>query len=76
MELREYWLIARRWWWLLVVCTLFGGGASFLISSQMILSHYLVRWEVENFYRVAKQSLGWGGTTRCGICSPWNVTCH
>jgi len=30
------------------------------LSPQSILSHYLVRWEVENFYRVAKQSLGWG----------------
>jgi len=30
------------------------------LSAQTILSHYLVRWEVENFYRVAKQSLGWG----------------
>lgn len=30
------------------------------LSPQTILSHYLVRWEVENFYRVAKQSLGWG----------------
>ncbi len=31
-----------------------------LLSPQTILSHYRVRWEVENFYRVAKQSLGWG----------------
>ena len=30
------------------------------LSAQTILSYYLVRWEVENFYRVAKQSLGWG----------------
>jgi SRSO17 transposase len=30
------------------------------LSSQTILSHYLVRWEVENFYRAAKQLLGWG----------------
>ena len=30
------------------------------LSPQTILSYYLVRWEVENFYRVAKQSLGWG----------------
>lgn len=30
------------------------------VTSQTIISHYLVRWEVENFYRVAKQSLGWG----------------
>lgn len=30
------------------------------LTPQMIISHYLVRWEVENFYRVAKQSLGWG----------------
>jgi hypothetical protein len=30
------------------------------LTPQSILSYYLVRWEVENFYRVAKQSLGWG----------------
>jgi hypothetical protein len=30
------------------------------LTPQTIISHYLVRWEVENFYRVAKQSLGWG----------------
>jgi len=30
------------------------------LTPQTILSYYLVRWEVENFYRVAKQSLGWG----------------
>ena len=30
------------------------------LSPQTVLSHYLVRWEVESFYRVAKQSLGWG----------------
>ena len=30
------------------------------LSSQTIISYYLGRWEVENFYRVAKQSLGWG----------------
>jgi SRSO17 transposase len=30
------------------------------LSPQTILSYYLVRWEVENFYRIAKQSLGWG----------------
>lgn len=30
------------------------------LMPQTIISHYLVRWEVENFYRVAKQSLGWG----------------
>ena len=30
------------------------------LSAQTVISHYLVRWEVENFYRVAKQSLGWG----------------
>jgi len=29
------------------------------LTPQTILSYYLVRWEVENFYRVAKQSLGW-----------------
>ena len=30
------------------------------LTPQTIISHYLARWEVENFYRVAKQSLGWG----------------
>ena len=30
------------------------------LTPQTLLSYYLVRWEVENFYRVAKQSLGWG----------------
>jgi SRSO17 transposase len=30
------------------------------LSAQTVISHYLVRWEVENFYRLAKQSLGWG----------------
>jgi SRSO17 transposase len=30
------------------------------LTPQTIISHYLVRWEVENFYRTAKQSLGWG----------------
>ena len=30
------------------------------LAPQTIIDHYLVRWEVENFYRVAKQSLGWG----------------
>jgi len=30
------------------------------LTSQTIISYYLGRWEVENFYRVAKQSLGWG----------------
>jgi SRSO17 transposase len=30
------------------------------LSTQTILSYYLVRWEVENFYRAAKQLLGWG----------------
>jgi hypothetical protein len=30
------------------------------LSPQTILSHYLVRWEVENFYHVAKQSLSLG----------------
>ena len=30
------------------------------LTAQTIISHYLARWEVENFYRVAKQSLGWG----------------
>ncbi len=30
------------------------------LTSQTIISYYLNRWQVENFYRVAKQSLGWG----------------
>ncbi len=30
------------------------------LSPQTIISYYLARWEVENFYRTAKQSLGWG----------------
>lgn len=30
------------------------------LTPQTIISYYLIRWEVENFYRVAKQSLGWG----------------
>jgi hypothetical protein len=30
------------------------------LSPHTILSYYLVRWEVENFYRAAKQLLGWG----------------
>ena len=30
------------------------------LPAQTIISYYLARWEVENFYRVAKQSLGWG----------------
>lgn len=30
------------------------------LSPQTILSYYLIRWEVENFYRAAKQLLGWG----------------
>jgi SRSO17 transposase len=30
------------------------------LPAQTVISHYLARWEVENFYRVAKQSLGWG----------------
>ncbi|MBU1877314.1 MAG: IS701 family transposase [Chloroflexi bacterium] len=30
------------------------------LSPHTIISYYLGRWEVENFYRVAKQSLGWG----------------
>jgi hypothetical protein len=29
------------------------------LSLQTILSYYLVRWEVENLYRAAKQLLGW-----------------
>lgn len=30
------------------------------LTAKTIISYYLARWEVENFYRVAKQSLGWG----------------
>jgi SRSO17 transposase len=30
------------------------------LTPQAIISYYLARWEVENFYRLAKQSLGWG----------------
>ena len=30
------------------------------LAPQTLISYYLARWEVENFYRVAKQSLGWG----------------
>jgi SRSO17 transposase len=30
------------------------------LSPQTILSYYLIRWEVENFYRAVKQLLGWG----------------
>lgn len=30
------------------------------LTAQAIINRYLTRWEVENFYRVAKQSLGWG----------------
>ena len=30
------------------------------LTPQRIIGHYLVRWEVESFYRAAKQSLGWG----------------
>jgi SRSO17 transposase len=30
------------------------------LTPQIIIDYYLNRWEVENFYRVAKQSLGWG----------------
>jgi SRSO17 transposase len=30
------------------------------LTAQLVISYYLARWEVENFYRVAKQSLGWG----------------
>jgi hypothetical protein len=30
------------------------------LNPQTTISYYLGRWEVENFYRVAKQSLGWG----------------
>jgi SRSO17 transposase len=30
------------------------------LSAQAILASYFIRWEVENFYRAAKQILGWG----------------
>jgi SRSO17 transposase len=30
------------------------------LTPPTIIGYYLVRWEVENFYRTAKQSLGWG----------------
>ena len=30
------------------------------LTPQTMINFYLNRWEVENFYRVAKQSLGWG----------------
>ncbi|MGH2544555.1 MAG: IS701 family transposase, partial [Ardenticatenaceae bacterium] len=30
------------------------------LTAQTVISYYLARWEVENFYRVAKQALGWG----------------
>ena len=30
------------------------------LSARTILASYLIRWEVENFYRAAKQILGWG----------------
>jgi len=30
------------------------------LSAQVILASYFIRWEVENFYRAAKQILGWG----------------
>jgi SRSO17 transposase len=29
------------------------------LTPQTLIEYYLTRWEVENFYRVAKQSLGW-----------------
>jgi SRSO17 transposase len=35
-------------------------STDYSLTPQTIISHYLGRWEVENFYRVAKQSLGWG----------------
>ena len=35
-------------------------SADLALTPQTILSRYLVRWEVEKFHRVAKQSLGWG----------------
>ncbi len=41
-------------------------GRRYVVSTDLsltphtILSYYLARWEVENFYRAAKQSLGWG----------------
>jgi SRSO17 transposase len=30
------------------------------LSAPTIIGRYLIRWEVENFYRAAKQILGWG----------------
>ncbi len=30
------------------------------LSPQTIMGRYFIRWEVENFYRAAKQLLGWG----------------
>lgn len=40
--------------WHYLVCT------DLDLSAKTIISCYLVRWEVENFYRAAKQILGWG----------------
>lgn len=37
------------------------------LTPQTIISYYLVRWEVENFYRLAKQSLGWGDYQMCDL---------
>lgn len=39
--------------WHYLVCT------DLDLSAKTIISSYLVRWEVENFYRAAKQILGW-----------------
>jgi SRSO17 transposase len=39
--------------WHYLVCT------DLDLSAKRIISAYLVRWEVENFYRAAKQILGW-----------------
>jgi hypothetical protein len=30
------------------------------LTAKTVVSYYLAQWEVENFCRVAKQSLGWG----------------
>jgi len=35
MELRQYWLLARKWMWLLVLGAALVGGISFLISRRM-----------------------------------------
>lgn len=46
-----------------IVGHLSSGHAARLVVNRVIGQQgwrYLARWEVENFYRVAKQSLGWG----------------